>query len=126
MEHKKNFLLAILWTLAIAAACLISMDKVPTVPVFGKDKTIHSFFYLVFSILWFLFLSKEFPKWTFIQKALVVLVSSFLYGGIIEICQGLFTTSRQADLLDVLANMSGSVIAVIALFLITRLKKLSA
>jgi VanZ family protein len=120
LEHKKNFFLAFLWTLAIAVACLVSMNEVPNVTVYGKDKTVHAFFYFVFSILWFLFLSKEMPKWTFVQKALFVIISSFLYGGIIEISQGQFTDTRKADVYDVIANVSGSIVGILVLYLMTK------
>ncbi|ESU23194.1 hypothetical protein FEDK69T_13460 [Flavobacterium enshiense DK69] len=92
----------------------------PNVAVFGKDKTIHAIFYFVFSVLWFLFLTKEVPKLTFAQKAWFVLASSFLYGGIIEICQGLFTATRQADMYDVVANVSGSIVGIIVLHFVMK------
>lgn len=123
MEHKKKFFLAVLWTLLIGVACLVSLSDVPKVPVYGKDKTVHSFFYFVFSILWFLFLTKEIPRLTFAQKALIVIGSSFLYGGIIEICQEQFTDAREADFLDVIANVSGSVLGILVLYFITKTRK---
>lgn len=115
MEHKKNFLLAFFWTLGITIACLVSISDVPNVSIFGKDKTVHSFFYLIFSVLWFLFLTKEMPQWSFAKKATFVIIASLLYGAMIEICQGQFTTTRKADFYDVIANVSGSIIGVLLL-----------
>lgn len=42
-----------------------------------------------------------------------VVIASVIYGGIIEIAQGLFTTTRQADIVDVLANTIGAILAVV-------------
>ncbi|ESU29524.1 hypothetical protein FLJC2902T_09310 [Flavobacterium limnosediminis JC2902] len=112
--------------MAIAVACLVSVNEVPKVTVFGKDKTIHFFFYFVFTLLWFLFLTKELPKWSFGQKAFFILGSSFLYGGIIEIGQELFTASRKADVYDVIANVSGSLVGILVLLFMTKSAKNSA
>lgn len=126
MEHKKNFFLAILWTLGITVACLVSIGDVPKVTILGKDKSIHSFFYFVFSVLWFLFLTKEIPHWSFARKAILVVFSALFYGAIIEVCQEQFTTSRKADVYDVIANVTGSIIAILVLFLIGKFRKRNA
>ena len=47
--------------------------------------------------------------------ALKVFLASFLYGGIIEIAQGLFTTTRSADVQDLLTNIAGAIIAILVL-----------
>jgi VanZ family protein len=122
LEHKKNFFLAFLWTIGIAIACLVSMSEVPSVSILGKDKSVHFFFYFVFSLLWFLFLTKENPEWRFAKKVIMVFLSSFVYGGVIEICQEQFTATRKADIYDVLANISGSIIAILILWIIEKSK----
>ncbi len=43
---------------------------------------------------------------------LILLFSILLYGIIIEILQGLFTASRNADILDVAANFGGSLLGI--------------
>lgn len=43
---------------------------------------------------------------------LILLFSVLLYGIIIEILQGLLTISRSADILDVAANLIGSLIGI--------------
>lgn len=105
---------------------MIGAGNVPKVAVFGKDKTIHAIFYFVFSVLWFLFLTKELPKLTFAQKAWFVLAFTFLYGGIIEICQSQFTATRQADVYDVIANISGSIVGILVLHFVTKPREDSA
>lgn len=125
MEHKKNFFLALLWTLGITTACLVSIGDVPNVSIIGKDKSVHLFFYFVFSILWYLFLTKEVPHWSFAKKTLLIFLFAFLYGSFIEICQEQFTTTRKADIYDVIANVTGSVIAILILVFAEKVKKKS-
>lgn len=45
-----------------------------------------------------------------VQWVLILLVSMLLYGIIIEILQDLLTVSRKADILDVTANLIGSLL----------------
>jgi VanZ family protein len=59
------------------------------------------------------------------KKILKVLIASFLFGVLIEIFQGCFTTTRQADVMDVLANTIGAISAgILIYFIIKRIKKL--
>jgi VanZ family protein len=44
-----------------------------------------------------------------------VVVISIIYGSLIEMAQGVFTTTREPDILDVLANTLGSLIAVVVI-----------
>ena len=48
---------------------------------------------------------------------------SIIYGCLIEIAQGLFTTTRQADLKDVLANFTGAMLAVLLQLAVSRMRK---
>lgn len=66
------------------------------------------------------------PQWSFARKAILVVFSAFVYGAIIEVCQDQFTTSRKADVYDVVANVTGSIIAILVLFLIGKLVKKKA
>lgn len=88
----------------------------------GTDKYVHSTFYFVLTILWYQYLRKktDLPKK---KLRLYVLLFAFLFGVIIEICQGTLTQDRSADFYDVIANTSGALIAVLALWLAERLKK---
>ncbi|WP_313806266.1 VanZ family protein [Flavobacterium sp.] len=119
MEPKNYFFAASFWTLAIAIVCLVSTSSIPSVSIPGKDKMVHGLFYFVFSILWFVFLSKRFPLKSFGQKAISVFVMTLVYGGLVELMQDFFTTTRKADLLDVLANLSGSIVAIFVLRIVT-------
>ncbi|MBC7642613.1 MAG: VanZ family protein [Flavobacterium sp.] len=108
---KKYLIAAVVWTLVIAYLCLESSADLPKVKIFGIDKIVHCGFHFVFVILWFLFFwnnnsSKNFNK--FLKESVLL---SFSYGITIEIAQQIFTTTRQADVFDVLANTTGAILA---------------
>ena len=50
---------------------------------------------------------------------------SFFYGIAIEIMQGLFTTTRSADVLDVLANVTGAILASVTILVLKKIINLS-
>ena len=50
---------------------------------------------------------------------------SLSYGVLIEIAQQLFTKTRQADVLDVLANITGAILAVILIKILSQRKKIA-
>lgn len=101
--------LAILWTLIIAVLCLVSFNDLPSIGIKGSniDKYIHFVFHFGFTMFWFLYLKARNKVSLF-----KIFIASFLYGIAIEIAQGLFTTTRSADVLDVIANLCGSTIAI--------------
>ena len=126
LEHKYFYLwLAELWTLFIAYLCLTSAKDLPNVELINKmglqsiDKYVHFTLHFVFSTLWFQYLkNKESNKNKPLQGILAkVLLASFIYGVLIEIAQSLFTTTRQGDVIDVMANTSGAIVAIGLLFL---------
>lgn len=86
-----------------------------------KDKTVHFAFYFVFVVLWALSFSGHYSDKR--KLRLSVLLAAVLYGILIEICQGLFTKNRSADIVDILANTAGAATAVLTLWLINRNKK---
>lgn len=126
LAHKYFYLwLAEIWTLLIAYLCLTSAKDLPNVEIINKmglqsiDKYVHFTLHFVFSTLWFQYLkNKDSNKNKPLQVMLAkVLLASFVYGALIEIAQSLFTTTRQGDILDVMANTSGAIVAIGILFL---------
>jgi len=115
LAPKRFFIPALLWTIGIAVACLVSSGTVPKFPLLAKDKIIHAAIYFVFTLLWFLYVKKKYPSVTFYQKAILVLSFAFVYGTLIEVLQEFFTETRKADVLDVMANVSGGILAVAVL-----------
>lgn len=117
--ERKNVLLtlACLWTIFIAYMCLANFKRLPTIGIRYPDKYVHVAFHFVFTILWIFYLKAKKANNTSFVK---VILASVIYGSLIEIAQGLFTTTRHADIRDVFANTIGSFIAVIIIFMITK------
>ncbi|AOW09168.1 VanZ family protein [Flavobacterium gilvum] len=110
----KYFLLsiALLWTGIVSYLCLVNSNEIPVITIPNLDKCIHTFFHLVFTFVWFLFFCKHL-RYDSIAKPLIFSAGlSFAFGITIEILQSLLTTTRSADVLDVVANLIGTTLAV--------------
>lgn len=120
-----RFVLAtIVWVLFITYMCLVSASKIPTAAwlvIPHKDKVVHFVFYFVLTLL----LYKDFKlKWGVLKKSFTfAFITAVSYGVLIEICQWLFTSGRNAEILDVIANTSGSAFGILILWLRQKLKK---
>ena len=105
---ERNFLwLAIAWTVFITVTSLVSFSLVPKIKIIGNDKLVHFLFYLVFVIFWGLAKIQSYFK---LKYDLIIVFIAILYGIIIEVLQGLLTTTREPDLYDVFANSLGAII----------------
>lgn len=93
--------------------CLVSSDEIPSINIPGLDKCVHIVFHIGLTFLWFLFFSKQLQTDTVAKAFLYSVLLSFVFGIAIEILQEVFTTTRSADILDVLANVTGEAIAVL-------------
>jgi VanZ family protein len=92
--------------------CLVRSSAIPVVvQIENLDKIVHAFFHFVFSALWFLFFEKQLKSTNLWKPLLLSFLLSFFFGIGIEIVQGMFTTSRKGDFLDILANTSGAILA---------------
>ncbi|MDI6048592.1 VanZ family protein [Flavobacterium sp. XS2P24] len=118
MPKQIYFFAALLWAGVIAFFCLIQLNNVPLGEVSNLDKLVHVFFHFVLTILCFLFVQKYTNAINSLKPILISLLFSVFFGIGIEIAQELFTTTRHADVFDVLANLSGAIlgVAVIILF----------
>lgn len=104
--------LAVTLTLVIFIGSLISVKAVNSVPVHFSDKIIHFVAYFLLALSWFFTYN---VKQRLLKYYLVIAMFVFVYGIIIEACQMLFTNERQADIYDILANLTG-VLAALILF----------
>lgn len=90
----------------------------------GTDKGFHFILHFMFTSLWTLYLyaaAKTITK----SKIVKIILSSFLFGVLIELSQEYYTTSRNGDVFDVLFNTLGAFTAGILLyFILNRIKKL--
>jgi len=124
VPKKIFFFTALFWTGIILFFCLVQSSDIPQVKIQNLDKVIHAFFHFVFVSLWFLFLKKQFSNAKILKLLISSVVFSLFFGILIEILQELCTTTRHADVFDVLANLSGATLAVIAIMLLNKYNKL--
>jgi VanZ family protein len=109
LERKLYLYLAITLTIVITVGSLISLNKVVKLPAFNFfDKVIHVSAYFLLSISWFLAFN---TRDKYFKNSIYIAILSFIYGIIIEALQGVITTYRQADVFDMIANLTGIVIA---------------
>nr|WP_307777163.1 VanZ family protein [Flavobacterium panacis] len=89
-------------------------SNIPVVNFPNIDKIVHFCFHFGFTFSWILFFKKEFVgKGAEDFKAyLISFIFSVFFGITIEILQNAITTTRAADVTDILANALGAVIAV--------------
>lgn len=99
---------ALLWALLIFILCAIPGKDLPRgswMDMIGIDKFVHAFLFFIQVIL----LMRGFAA----QSRYVAPVLCILYGGMLEVMQGVFYTDRTADLYDFLANSFGVAAGVI-------------
>ncbi len=113
---KRIFLFsAIFWTGVILFLSLENAKNIPQINIPYLDKVIHSGFHFVFTILWFLYLKKKFIGSNNVQLLGFTIFGSFVLGLAIESMQQYFTTTRSADVFDILANLFGAFLAAISI-----------
>ncbi|MES2240375.1 MAG: VanZ family protein [Bacteroidota bacterium] len=106
---------ALFWTGFILYLCLIRASDLPSVTIPYIDKCVHFVFHFVFSILWFLVLEFYFKDQKPSKLLGIVFFMSLSFGITIELFQTYFTVTRNGDVLDVLANSSGALLAILVL-----------
>jgi len=111
---KQALLIAISYTLALVVVSLVKLDlsSVKDVVPSFSDKIFHFLAYALFTWLWFntFYFKFNFGK---IKGIFTTIVISITFGIIIEVMQWLVTSSRSFDLLDILANTLGVLLAAI-------------
>ena len=118
---KTTFSLAVVWTVLIAVLCLVKFGSLPSLGVSGADKYVHITFHFGFVLLWgFYFWQKQ--NEILISKIIRLVIISIFYGILIEFLQETCTTTRHADLFDVLANLTGATIALLVFVFIKKSK----
>ena len=118
---KTAVALAVIWTVLIAIMCLLRFDKLPSIGVSEEDKYVHFTFHFVFTMLWG-FYSWQKENSIVVNKIVSIVFISLCYGIVIEVLQETCTTTRHADLFDVIANATGAISA-FALFVLLKISK---
>lgn len=111
MLKKISLGAALFWAAVISYLCLIRISELPEIKILYVDKILHAFFYFIFSILWFYALRFNSRKQNRTQLLIKVFLLSLLFGIAIELFQTFLTTYRSGDIIDVLANTSGTLLA---------------
>lgn len=115
LKKQTWFVLALTYTILITIVSLVKVKPPVDIKVHQADKWVHFGIYVIFTILWFAHF-KNSPKEPLSSKP--ILKSSFLaflFGVLIEVLQHFNPYARSGDVLDVLANTIGIVIAVLIL-----------
>lgn len=85
--------------------------------VSNLDKLVHAFFHFVLTSFCFLFFKSRAIDANSFNPLIASFLFSVFFGIGIEIAQEVLTTTRHADILDVLANVSGATLAVVLVLL---------
>ncbi|WP_452601068.1 VanZ family protein [Pontimicrobium sp. MEBiC06410] len=119
MLKKLILPISVAYTITLAVLSLIKVNKVTSELPTNSDKIFHALAYAIFTALWFLSFYYKIKL-----KKIKALVFSFLFssvfGIIIELLQGSLTKNREADLFDVIANTTGTLIAMIIITIVLR------
>lgn len=94
-------------TIGILFLSLVKLSGVPTMEIKNIDKAYHGFAYFVLAILWLLTFYKK-P-----EKKYLIVLACIVFGVIIEGLQMVLTAYRTGDLLDVIANTCGTLLALL-------------
>lgn len=120
MLKRIFFYSAIFWTGVILFLCLLKSEEIPKINIQNLDKAIHAFLHFVFTSLWFLYFKKKWSSSNINKLLILSFIGSFFFGISIELLQLYFTTTRTADVFDVLANIVGSTLAIFTLILLNK------
>ena len=123
MRKQLYFWAVLIWAGVITFFCLAKFNNVPLGNVANLDKVVHAFFYFVLTTFSFLFLKSRIGDLNSLKPLIYSFLFSVFFGIGIEIAQGLFTETRQADVFDVLANTSGAGLSILLILLFGLNKK---
>ncbi|WP_419180987.1 VanZ family protein [Gilvibacter sediminis] len=109
--------LALIYSAFLTLVSILEKTDLPKVPMFPfQDKVAHFVAYAGLAVLWGAYWLRRSTPSFWKPYLLVLLISSFIYGTIIEFLQAQITQSRSADPYDVVANTVGMFIGATAIF----------
>ena len=111
MPKNLLFVTAFLYTGLITWLSLINLADTPVSKLGVGDKVMHSGAYFGLALLWLLFALFNADNESFAKKILWICLACIIFGTFIEVLQHVLTEYRQLDLLDVLANSIGAIVA---------------
>lgn len=111
--QDKALYIAILFTVTIAILSFIKMPK-EGIAVPSSDKLSHLIAYFFLMLAWLYAIMKQ-PN--FRSRVKYVVLGCFIYGIIIEVLQSAITSYRTASYLDILANSTGILLAILTFYI---------
>lgn len=115
---------ALFWSGLILYLCLKNANELKQISIPNFDKLIHVVIHFVFTSLWFLYFKKRWFTISNLRLLTFSVLCSFVFGITIELMQQYFTTTRSADIFDILANLVGAFLAVFSIILLNRYNRL--
>ncbi len=113
LGSRSLLVLAVIYSLGITVLFFLPTADLPTIQFSAADKLVHISVYFILINLWQFYIYKRNNHSLGMRWVGILLLSTLFYGIIIEIFQHLFTASREADILDVLANLIGSILGIL-------------
>lgn len=111
MPKQLLFVVACLYTGLITYLSLINLADTPVSQLGIGDKVMHTGAYFGLAFLWLLFAIFNSENESFAKKVVIICIACIVFGTFIEVLQHMLTEYRQLDLLDVLANSIGAIVA---------------
>jgi VanZ family protein len=115
---------ALFWSGLILYLCLKNANEIKQIEIPNFDKLIHVIIHFVFTSLWFMYFKKRWFAVSNLRLLTFSVLCSFVFGIAIELMQQYFTTTRTADVFDILANLFGAFLAVLSIILLNRYNRL--
>ena len=115
----KSFLPAIIWGIIIFIMSSLPGDDIPKSFIINipfADKIIHFSMYFLLVILILLGFLRKSKNILIIRKFLFAFFISLLYGILMEVLQYFVFIMRSADLMDIVANITGSLIGLLTFY----------
>lgn len=97
----RSAVLALLWCLAVLAACSVPGEHLPRGPIWSFDKVIHILMFIPIGALWL----RAAP-----ERAVSILLGAAAFAVGIEVWQQLPFVGRTMDLVDAAADVVGAVL----------------
>lgn len=130
---KILYWIAPIYTTAIIVLSLTD-NQIKVIEVSNSDKIYHGVAYAIMTLLWYLFfysryllnsgmgfldLKTIFRTWSK-EIAIGAAVLAFIVGVLVELGQEYIAVNRTMDVLDALANLTGIIIAIILLYVLSK------
>jgi VanZ family protein len=112
LGSKNLLLLAVFYTCGITVLFFIPSPDLPKIEFSAVDKIAHCLLYFILINLWLAYFYIKMDFQFDVKWIVILLLSVLLYGIVIEMLQGMLTVSRSADIYDVCANLTGSLLGI--------------